>query len=70
MEIDITIANCFPTFLIVISTIGLRLHKQSGIMQEKMADITSVLQETISNVKVVKAFAMEEFENKIPTRNI
>ena len=54
----------FPLFLIVISTIGLRLHKQSGIMQEKMADITSVLQETISNVKVVKAFAMEEFENK------
>lgn len=54
----------FPLILLIISAIGLRLHKQSGIMQEKMADITSVLQETISNVKVVKAFAMEEFENK------
>ena len=54
----------FPIILLIISGIGLRLHKQSGIMQEKMADITSVLQETISNVKVVKAFAMEEFENK------
>ncbi|MFZ4621483.1 MAG: ABC transporter ATP-binding protein [Bacteroidota bacterium] len=54
----------FPLILLIISGIGLRLHKQSGIMQEKMADITSVLQETISNVKVVKAFAMEEFENK------
>ena len=53
----------FPIILLIISAIGLRLHKQSGIMQEKMADITSVLQETISNVKVVKAFAMEEFEN-------
>jgi subfamily B ATP-binding cassette protein MsbA len=29
-----------------------------------MADITSVLQETISGIKVVKAFGMEEFENK------
>ena len=54
----------FPLILLIISGIGLRLHKQSGIMQEKMADITSVLQETISNVKVVKAFAMEEFENR------
>lgn len=54
----------FPLILLIISAIGLRLHKQSGLMQEKMADITSVLQETISNVKVVKAFAMEEFENR------
>jgi subfamily B ATP-binding cassette protein MsbA len=54
----------FPLILLIISSIGLKLHKQSGLMQEKMADITSVLQETISNVKVVKAFAMEEFENR------
>jgi len=54
----------FPLILLIISGIGLRLHKQSGLMQEKMADITVVLQETISNVKVVKAFTMEEFENK------
>ncbi len=54
----------FPFSLLIISSIGLRLHKESGVMQEKMADITSVLQETISNVKVVKAFAMEEFEDK------
>ncbi|MGE5313791.1 MAG: ABC transporter ATP-binding protein [Acidobacteriota bacterium] len=54
----------FPVILLLVSAIGLRLYKQSGIMQEKMADITSVLQETISNVKVVKAFAMEEFENR------
>ena len=54
----------FPFSLFIISWIGLKLHKESGIMQEKMADITSVLQETISNVKVVKAFAMEEFEDQ------
>jgi subfamily B ATP-binding cassette protein MsbA len=54
----------FPFVLLIIGSIGRTLHKQSGVMQEKMADITSVLQETISNVKVVKAFAMENFENK------
>lgn len=54
----------FPFLLYFISRIGLRLHKVSGVTQEKMADITSVLQETISGVKVVKAFGMEEFENR------
>ncbi len=54
----------FPFSLFIISWIGLRLHKESRVIQEKMADITSVLQETISNVKVVKAFGMEDFEDK------
>jgi subfamily B ATP-binding cassette protein MsbA len=54
----------FPFSLFVISRIGIKLHKESGVVQEKIADITSVLQETISGVKVVKAFGMEEFENK------
>src|SRR5690606_23463085 len=38
--------------------------KQTGVLQRKLADITSVLQETISGVKIVKAFGMEPFENK------
>jgi ATP-binding cassette, subfamily B, bacterial MsbA len=54
----------FPFALVVISWIGLKLHKESRILQEKMADITSVLQETIFGEKIVKAFNMEEFENK------
>jgi subfamily B ATP-binding cassette protein MsbA len=53
-----------PFALYFISKLGLRLHKESRISQERMADITSVLQETISGIKVVKAFGMEEFENK------
>jgi len=53
-----------PFSLYVISRIGIKLHKESGVVQEKIADITSVLQETISGVKVVKAFGMEEFENR------
>ncbi len=53
-----------PFALYFISRLGIRIHKESGILQEKMADITSVLQETITGAKVVKAFGMEEFENK------
>lgn len=54
----------FPFSLSIIGWIALRLHRERGISQERMGDITSVLQETISGVKVVKAFGMEEFENK------
>ena len=50
--------------MLAILWIGLKVRKQSSIVQKKMADITSVLQETISGVKVVKAFGMEDYENK------
>lgn len=54
----------FPFSLSIISWIAIKLHKERGVSQERLADITSVLQETISGVKVVKAFGMEEFENR------
>ncbi len=54
----------FPLALLIIAGIGRRVHKESGLVQERIADLTSVLHETISGVKVVKAFGMEDFENK------
>lgn len=51
-----------PLSVLVINGIGQRLRKQSAISQEQMADVTSILQETISGVRVVKAFGMEPFE--------
>ncbi|HUN64509.1 MAG TPA: ABC transporter ATP-binding protein [Bacteroidota bacterium] len=54
----------FPFALFIISAIAIRLHKERSLSQERLADITSVLQETISGVKVVKAFGMEKFEMK------
>ena len=53
-----------PLSMLAILWIGLKVRKQSSVVQKKLADITSVLQETISGVKVVKAFGMEEYENK------
>ena len=53
-----------PFSMGIIGWIGLKLRKQSAISQAKMADVTSVLQETLAGVRVVKAFAMESFEIK------
>ena len=43
--------------------IGKRLKSISRQSQEQMADITTTLQETISGIRVVKAFSMEEYES-------
>lgn len=53
-----------PFSMAIISWIGLVLRKHSGMLQEKMSDITTVLHETISGVKIVKAFGMESYENR------
>jgi len=46
-----------------IRKIGNSLKRKSHRVQERIAEITTVLQETISGIKVVKAFAMEKYEN-------
>lgn len=52
-----------PFSLFIIGWIGLILRKHSALLQQKISDITTVLHETISGVKIVKAFGMEEYEN-------
>lgn len=46
----------------MVTLIGKKLRKHSFRSLERIADITSVLQETISGIRVVKAFTMEHFE--------
>lgn len=41
---------------------GRKLKKSSLVVQERIADITSVLQESISSVRVIKSFAREDYE--------
>lgn len=60
----------FPLVLLIITWVGKRVRRESGKIQERLADVTSVLYETISGVKVVKAFGMESFENKKFAREI
>ncbi len=51
-----------PPSAALIGILGKKLRRSSRITQEKMASITTVLQETMSGIRVVKAFAMEKFE--------
>ncbi|MDD5084451.1 MAG: ABC transporter ATP-binding protein [Candidatus Omnitrophica bacterium] len=52
----------FPMVSIPIVFLGRKLRKVTRSMAERNADITSVLQETITGVRIVKAFNMEERE--------
>jgi len=52
-----------PVSLLVIMTVGRALRRYSKKLQEKIADITTILEETINGVKIVKAFGTEQFEN-------
>ena len=42
--------------------LGKKLRKYSARAQDRMADVNSVLEEAISNIRIVKAFSMEKFE--------
>jgi subfamily B ATP-binding cassette protein MsbA len=44
--------------------IGKKLRKYSERSQERMSDVNSVLEESVSNIRIVKAFSMEKFEIK------
>ncbi len=45
-----------------INVFGKKLRTSSTAVQERAADITSVLQESISSVRIIKSFAREDYE--------
>jgi subfamily B ATP-binding cassette protein MsbA len=51
-----------PFVLIPTSRIGRRLRKTTRRAQDTLAELTQILQETISGNRIVKAFSMEAFE--------
>ncbi len=54
----------FALVIYPVVKIGKRLKSISRQTQEKASDITTLLHETISGVRVVKAFSMEDYEVK------
>ncbi|MEW6049452.1 MAG: ABC transporter ATP-binding protein [Candidatus Zixiibacteriota bacterium] len=42
--------------------VGKKMRRYSARSQERMADVNSVLEESVSNIRIVKAFSMEQFE--------
>ena len=53
-----------PPVAALVVVLGKRARKNSEIMQEQLATLTGVLSETLGNVRVVKAFGAEAFEER------
>src|SRR5207237_8157801 len=51
-----------PVLVIPVVHFGRRLRGTTHRSQERMADLATILEETIRGVRIVKAFAMEKFE--------
>ncbi len=52
----------FPPAMLFILIISRRLRRKTHFAQERLADFSAILQETIFGIRVVKAFCMEKFE--------
>lgn len=52
----------FPVVLWFMNFFGKKIRRSGGQIQEAAADITSVLQESISSARVVKSFVREKYE--------
>jgi len=61
-KLTLLAALVLPLVFGFIYLMGKKLRKYSVRSQEKMADVNSVLEETVSNIRIVKAYAMEKFE--------
>jgi subfamily B ATP-binding cassette protein MsbA len=53
-----------PLSMVLIIRIGRKLKKYSMRVQKKLGEFTSVIAETIYGSKIIRAFSMEQFENR------
>ncbi|MFA6955878.1 MAG: ABC transporter transmembrane domain-containing protein [Thermoanaerobaculia bacterium] len=51
-----------PIIVLPVVQFGKRLRRATRVSQERMADIATILEESIKGFRIVKAFAMEKFE--------
>lgn len=51
-----------PFMATVISRIGKRIRVISGAVQQKLSDVTTIIEETVAGVRIIKSFATEEHE--------
>jgi subfamily B ATP-binding cassette protein MsbA len=51
-----------PIMGLIVSRIGKRIRRISDLIQIKLADITTITEETVSGVRIIKSFATENHE--------
>lgn len=52
----------FPVCIIPIALFGRRVRRYARHGQERLASLASIMQETLSGIRIVKAFGMEQYE--------
>ncbi len=54
----------FPLCIVPIVTFGRKIRKNARLAQERIADLSAILQETIVGARIVRAYGMEERERE------
>jgi subfamily B ATP-binding cassette protein MsbA len=54
----------FPLIFIPLMSVGTKIWKNAGKIQSLLANLTAVIQETFSGIRVVRAFGMEKYETE------
>jgi subfamily B ATP-binding cassette protein MsbA len=53
-----------PPVMLALAALGRKLRRRSNVAQERMGDMSAILQENLAGARVVKAFGMEAFEQR------
>ncbi|MBC7328878.1 ABC transporter ATP-binding protein [bacterium] len=61
LRLSLFIALFIPVFVIVATPLGKKVKDKARAMQEKLGEMTSLVQDTLSGILVVKAFLLEKF---------
>jgi len=54
----------FPAALYPIVQFGRRMRKRGGLMLQRYTELSTLLQETVAGIRIVKAFVMEDYERE------
>lgn len=52
-----------PPAALALAALGRKMRKRSGVTQERMGDLTSLLHEALQGARIVQAFGMERYES-------
>ena len=63
-ELALLSLGVLPVAIVPIIKFGSKIRRRGTRAQERRAEVNTILQETISGIRVVKAFGMEEYEKR------
>ena len=63
VKLSVIAMGCMPLVLLPIALLGLRVRRLSRAVQDRVADVTSHVDETLHEIRTVQAFAHERVES-------